>query len=236
MESVQRAASAVFADCFGLCSELLIIVPRQDFSIPYGPGAFFCSPRDRDVCMDERAFWESDRSVFGARRHPNAQPVWLRHIAVTDVPLATMWFLTTYSFWKGLSSWKWSLVLGIVWGLALSTKFPAVLILIPLVVWAHLFQRDKYVNNFFAMLFLGPVVMVATQPYLWHQTGLRVLQNGTKESAADTGPKPTLRFFFPTNFFFQSAPLVLLVLSSRRNDAGANRYSSSAGNGVSSMD
>ena len=98
------------------------------------------------------------------------------HIAVTDLPLATMWFLTTYSFWKGLWSWKWSVVLGIVWGLALSTKFPALLILIPLVVWAHLFHRDKYVNNMFAMLFLAPMVMVATQPYLWHQTGLRVLE------------------------------------------------------------
>lgn len=98
------------------------------------------------------------------------------HIAVTDLPLASMWFLTSYSFWKGLSNWKWSIVLGVIWGLALSTKFPAVLILIPLIVWAHLFHRDKYVNNLFTMLFLAPTVMVATQPYLWHQTGLRVLE------------------------------------------------------------
>src|SRR5688572_16867889 len=98
------------------------------------------------------------------------------HFAVTDLPLTAMWFFTTYSFWKGLSSWKWSVALGIVWGLALSTKFPAMLILIPLVVWAHLFNRDKYANNLFAMFFLAPIVMVATQPYLWHQTGLRVLE------------------------------------------------------------
>jgi hypothetical protein len=98
------------------------------------------------------------------------------HIAVTDLPLASMWFLTSYSFWKGLSNWKWSIVLGVIWGLALSTKFPAVVILIPLIVWAHLFHRDKYVNNLFTMLFIAPVVMVATQPYLWHQTGLRVLE------------------------------------------------------------
>jgi dolichyl-phosphate-mannose-protein mannosyltransferase len=98
------------------------------------------------------------------------------HIAVTDLPLASMWFLTAYSFWKGLSSWKWSVVLGIVWGLTLATKFPAVLTLIPLILWAHLFHRYKYANNSFAMLFVGPIVMVATQPYLWHQTGLRVLE------------------------------------------------------------
>lgn len=98
------------------------------------------------------------------------------HIAVTDLPLATMWFLTTYSFWKGLGSWKWSVALGIVWGLALATKFPALLIPAPLILWAHLFHRDKYVNNLFALLSLAPIVMVATQPYLWHQTGLRVLE------------------------------------------------------------
>lgn len=98
------------------------------------------------------------------------------HIAVTDLPLATMWFLTVYCFWKGLNHWQWSLLLGIVWGLALSTKFPAVLIPIPLILWAHLFHRDKYVNNVFGMLFLAPIVMVAMQPYLWHQTGLRVLE------------------------------------------------------------
>lgn len=98
------------------------------------------------------------------------------HFAVTDMPLAAMWFATVYCFYKGLSSWRWSIALGIVWGLAISTKFPALLALIPLVVWAHWFYRDKYANNLFAMLFLAPIVMVATQPYLWHQTGLRVLE------------------------------------------------------------
>jgi dolichyl-phosphate-mannose-protein mannosyltransferase len=98
------------------------------------------------------------------------------HIAVTDLPLATLWFLTVYSFWKGLGSTPWSIVLGVVWGLALSTKFPALLIPVPLIIWAHLFYRDKYANNIFSLLFLAPLVMVATQPYLWHQAGLRVLE------------------------------------------------------------
>ena len=98
------------------------------------------------------------------------------HIAVTDLPLATMWFLTVYCFCKGLTGWQWSITLGVVWGLALSTKFPALLIPVPLIVWAHLFHRDKYANNIFSLVFLAPLVMVATQPYLWHQTGLRVLE------------------------------------------------------------
>jgi hypothetical protein len=98
------------------------------------------------------------------------------HIAVTDLPLATMWFLTSYCFWKGLNHWRWSVALGVVWGFALATKFPALLIPIPLIIWAHIFHRNRYTNNIFALIFLAPPIMVATQPYLWHQTGLRVLE------------------------------------------------------------
>ncbi len=98
------------------------------------------------------------------------------HIAVTDLPLASMWFVTVYCFWKGLKSWRWSVTLGIAWGLALATKFPAMLIPIPLLLWAHLYKRQSYANNIFAMFFLSPVVMLLAQPYLWHQPGLRVLE------------------------------------------------------------
>ena len=98
------------------------------------------------------------------------------HIAVTDLPLASMWFLTAFCFWKGLQDWKWSVVCGVAWGLGLATKFPAILIPIPLILWAHLFHRSRYANNVFSMLFLGPFIMIATQPYLWHQSGLRVLE------------------------------------------------------------
>src|SRR3990172_8170576 len=81
------------------------------------------------------------------------------HFAVTDMPLAVMWFLTLYCFWRGLENWRWSLVLGVVWGLALSTKFPAFLIPIPLLLWAHLYRRQSYANNLFAMIFLSPLIM-----------------------------------------------------------------------------
>ena len=98
------------------------------------------------------------------------------HMAVTDLPLASFWLVTTYAFWKGIKNWVWSVVLGVVWGLALATKFPAVLIPIPLVLWAQIFQRDRYSNNTFTMLFVAPIIMIAIQPYLWHDTGVRVLE------------------------------------------------------------
>lgn len=98
------------------------------------------------------------------------------HMAVTDLPLATLWFATVYAFWKGVKSWQWSIVLGVVWGLALATKFPAVLIPIPLVLWAQVFQRNRYSNNIFTMVFIAPMTMIAMQPYLWHNTGVRALE------------------------------------------------------------
>jgi len=96
------------------------------------------------------------------------------HFAITDMPLTALWFLTAYCFWRGLKDWRWSLVLALVWGLALATKFPAFLIPIPLLLWSHFFHRKSYHNNVFSMIFLSPIVMVSLQPYLWHQTLSRI--------------------------------------------------------------
>jgi Dolichyl-phosphate-mannose-protein mannosyltransferase len=98
------------------------------------------------------------------------------HLGVTDMPLASMWFLTAFCFWKGLRNWKWSVACGLLWGLALATKFPAFLIPVPLLLWAHAFHRHNYSDNIFAMIFLGPFMMIMTQPYLWHQSGIRILE------------------------------------------------------------
>ncbi len=97
------------------------------------------------------------------------------HIAVTDMPLTALWFITVYCFWRGLKDWRWSVTLGVVWGLALSTKFPALLIPVPLLLWAHLYHRKAYTNNIFSMFFLAPLVMILSQPYLWHKTFMRIL-------------------------------------------------------------
>ncbi len=121
------------------------------------------------------------------------------HFAVTEMPLTALWFLTAYCFWRGLKSWRWSLALGAVWGLALSTKFPALLIPIPLLLWGHLYHRHAYSNNLFAMIFLSPMVMIASQPYLWHQTPLRILE--FLYEGLSRGYRPETNF--PIYFFHQ---------------------------------
>lgn len=98
----------------------------------------------------------------------------LAHFALTDIPLTTLWFLTVYCFWRGLKSWRWSVLLGIVWGLALATKFPALLLPVPVLLWAQIYHRRAYANNLFSMIFLSPLVMVICNPYWWHQTLPRI--------------------------------------------------------------
>jgi hypothetical protein len=113
-----------------------------------------------------------------------------------------MWFVTTYCFWKGLENWKWSLALGVAWGLALATKFPAVLIPIPLLLWAHIYHRRSYANNLFCMIFVGPVVMIATQPYLWHQPLLRILDFLYQGLSRGYRPDASFPIFFLNRLYF----------------------------------
>ena len=118
------------------------------------------------------------------------------HFAVTDMPLTALWFLTVYCFWRGLKDWRWSCVLGCVWGLALSTKFPALLIPIPLFLWAHIYHRRFYYNNVFSMAFLSPLVMVITNPYLWHNTPIRFLEFLYEGLARGYRPETNYTIFF----------------------------------------
>jgi len=129
------------------------------------------------------------------------------HFAMTDMPLTAMWLLTVFCFWKGLQRWTWSLALGVVWGLALATKFPALLIPIPLLLWAHLFHRRSYHNNAFAMVFLSPVVMVICQPYLWHRTLPRLSLFVFDSVSRSIRPETNFAvFFFNTQYDSAAAP------------------------------
>ena len=126
------------------------------------------------------------------------------HFAVTDMPLTTMWFLTLYCFWRGLKSWRWSLVLGVVWGLALATKFPSFLLPIPLLLWAHLYHRQSYHNNVFSMVFLSPLVMIACQPYLWHHTPTRIAEFLLASVSRAYSIKTSYTSFFFGQLYFTS--------------------------------
>jgi dolichyl-phosphate-mannose-protein mannosyltransferase len=124
------------------------------------------------------------------------------HIAVTDMPLASMWFVSVYCFSRGLDNWRWSIVLGLVWGLALATKFPALLLPVPLLLWAHLYLRADYRNNLFSMIFLAPLVAVASQPYMWHQPALRFLEFLYEGISRGYRPETNFSIFFLNKIYY----------------------------------
>jgi len=98
------------------------------------------------------------------------------HIAASEAITVFISLLVVFCFLKGLKSSRWSLVLAVVFGLALNTRIHCFFLPFILLPWAHLYHRSRYVNNFFAMVFLSPVVWIATWPWLWHDTAARILQ------------------------------------------------------------
>jgi len=67
------------------------------------------------------------------------------HLLTLDVPMATMTFLTTVLFWKTLTtgSWRWTVALGLGYGLTLGTKMNAIVVPLPLFGWALWVWRSQ---------------------------------------------------------------------------------------------
>jgi len=107
-------------------------------------------------------------------------------LACFDMPAVAMWLATVWAFRKARVSVKWSLLTGIIWGLALATKhnsffLPVVLVIHWLIVQGKEFSLGRRGLSFpriplafFAMLILGPLVFLAHWPFLWHQTIERI--------------------------------------------------------------
>jgi len=68
-------------------------------------------------------------------------------LAAFDMPVAAMWLLVVYTFWRSLESRRWGLVCGVAFGLALCTKHNALFlpfVLVPFALW-RAWQESKAV-------------------------------------------------------------------------------------------
>lgn len=112
------------------------------------------------------------------------------HLDCFDVAMAAAWVAVAFSFWKSLNSFKWAVVTGILWGLALATKLNAFFIPATLLLFYFIrFAKGFYIAGvshkkpgkglmglppipfaFFSMLILGPLVFCALWPWLWYET------------------------------------------------------------------
>lgn len=100
------------------------------------------------------------------------------HLNCFDVPIVTAITACAYCYWRSLSSKRWLVLLGVVYGLALATKHNAWIV--PgifavhwgFVVWGRRRLREADGRWFpwwlLAMAGLGVPIFVATWPWLWH--------------------------------------------------------------------
>jgi 4-amino-4-deoxy-L-arabinose transferase-like glycosyltransferase len=67
------------------------------------------------------------------------------HLASLDVPAAVMTFAVIFVFWKvkDRSDFGSTLLLGLIWGLAVATKINAVFVMPGLFLWTWIFQREQ---------------------------------------------------------------------------------------------
>ncbi|HAA57059.1 MAG TPA: hypothetical protein DCE42_19995 [Myxococcales bacterium] len=106
------------------------------------------------------------------------------HLAAFDVPVAALWLLVTYAFWRSMRSPGWGLLTGIFFGLALATKHNSWILPAPLgFYWLcqswnkfrfKAYPDDSYQLRFpglpgalFASVIIGPIILFALWPLLW---------------------------------------------------------------------
>ncbi len=95
------------------------------------------------------------------------------HIGATDLPMTLLWFASALTFHRALERRTngAAVAFAVVYGLALSTKFTALVIPGPLVLYVLLFRRFRgAVRPVLLALLLGPLLMVALNPQWWHHT------------------------------------------------------------------
>lgn len=112
----------------------------------------------------EGGFWAGLISVFSLFFMPRF--FFHAHLAALDVPAAAMIVFVAFFFWHTRfdSRIRRTLILGILWGIAISTKVNAFFVLPILFFWALLFHRKKFI---FLRLVLASVIGTFILLILW---------------------------------------------------------------------
>lgn len=105
------------------------------------------------------------------------------HLACFDVPIAFFFTLTAYAYWRFLADRRWLVLVGIFFGLALATKHNSWMLPPILAVhfaWVRIDEaRSEQLGRssmawIVSMILFGPLVLIGTWPWLWHDTWRRL--------------------------------------------------------------
>ena len=101
------------------------------------------------------------------------------HLAALDVPAAAVVFLVVYVFWKTKDrrDWQSTVILGLVWGLAVATKINAVFVMPVLLVWIVVFQREmRLIKRLAVASGIAFVTFFISWPWLYPQPIVRLVE------------------------------------------------------------
>ena len=115
------------------------------------------------------------------------QPFYHAHLAAFDMPVAAVWLVTTYAYWRSLvrGGVAWPIATGVLYGLLLDTKHNSWLLPGALVGHLVLIRGTALLSEIrrgrvpvptalVSMLVIGPLVLYALWPWLWFDTGQRL--------------------------------------------------------------
>ncbi len=106
------------------------------------------------------------------------------HLACFDVPIAFFITLTAYTYWRALADRRWLPLLGFAFGLALATKhnswmLPAIFLIHFIWIRRNEARAERLERSSGAwlawMLAIGPLVLIGSWPWLWHDTWSRLI-------------------------------------------------------------
>ncbi|GAB4316555.1 MAG: hypothetical protein Kow0059_09090 [Candidatus Sumerlaeia bacterium] len=99
------------------------------------------------------------------------------HLAATESFTALVFFVTLWVYIKGIGRrWRWCVAAGVLLGVALATRVNCLLLPLILLLWSWLYYKDESVNNLYAVLFLTPVAMFLSWPWLWPDPLMRLAE------------------------------------------------------------
>jgi 4-amino-4-deoxy-L-arabinose transferase-like glycosyltransferase len=143
------------------------------------------------------------------------------HLVGLDFPVAAMSFFTVVAFYLGIANCRWSILCGILYGLALNCKINALFLAAPLVLWALLYHRRQCLPNLLAIFLIAPLVMAATWPWLWHHPMDRAWQFLSFHASHEFFPefylgkvydRPPAPWHFPFVMTLVSLPIGILTM------------------------
>lgn len=150
--------------------------------------------------------------LFWAESHFNTEK---------DIPETVYWSFMLFSIWKGVTgkSWKWILVSGVFFGLALGTKLNVLFSIFVFGPWIVFFLVSKKIRLqakiIFAGLaapFLGLAIVVGTWPAFWSDPQRKITQ--LLSFYRDIGTNSSIGInTYALDWILYTTPLVILFLT-----------------------